>query len=79
MRRIERDPVTFQDRPIFAPKAVVSMMMFLVSDVITDLRVGVRGDAESTISMLPSKITTMGKAVVNPFGGRCLDAIHQLR
>ena len=67
MRRVIDDPMPFKERTVFACKAVFSMMMFLVSDIITNLGVGVRCDAEGPVSMLPVESTAVRKGVVNPF------------
>jgi hypothetical protein len=79
VRRIIGDPVAFEDVPVFAAEAMLPMVMFLVSDVIADLRVGVWCYAECSVAVLPPKISPMWKGVVNPSRGCGLDAVDQFR
>src|SRR6185436_1196329 len=78
MPGVKADPVAFEDGPVFPAKSLLPVMVLLVTDVIADLGVRIRSDAEGTIALLPSKIPPVRKAVVNPFGCDRLDAVDQV-
>jgi hypothetical protein len=54
-------------------------MDLLVPDIIAEIIVLEPRHGERPISVLPSKVSAMGKILVDPSGGIRLDGAHQLR
>jgi hypothetical protein len=70
--------VPLQDTPILAGEPMFPMMQLLIPDVVTDLTVVERCDAECPVSMLPAKVSPMPKGIVNPLRRGRLDTRYQL-
>jgi hypothetical protein len=76
---VVRNPVPYEQPEVFAREAILSVVRFLVANVVTQVAVFEGRYREGTVAVLPFKVAAVWKGVVNPFGRGCFDTLHQVR
>ena len=78
MGRVVRDPVTIQEVEVFARVGLFPVMGLLVPDVVPEGIVIKPRDRECTIPVLPFKVLSVRKGLMDPASGVRLDRADQL-